>query len=91
MKVLRQITSQKEKKMQNRRYPHWWVVCIIKKIVRKTIITSNDGRNNTPAKIPCFQNLTKTVSNLEMLNPVDQEHQIPQKLGDAISKTLASR
>ena len=42
----------------------------------------------------CFQNLAKTVSYvkvyLETLNQADQEHQIPQNLGDAVSERLAS-
>ena len=42
---------------------------------QKRPITSNDSGNNTPAKVPS-------------LNQIDQEHQIPQKLGDAISKRL---
>ena len=45
-------------------------------------------------KVPCCQNPAKTVSDvevdLEILNQVDQEHQIPQNLGDAISVRLAS-
>ena len=61
---------------------------------QKRPITNNDGGNNTPAKVPCCQNPAKTVSDvvvdLEILNQVDQEHQIPQDLGDAISERLAS-
>ena len=57
-------------------------------------ITNNDGGNNTPTKVPCCQNPAKTVSevevDLEILNQVDEEHQIPQNLGDAISERLTS-
>ena len=57
-------------------------------------ITNNDGGNNTPAKVPCCQNPAKTMSDvevdLEILNQVDQEHQIPQNFGGAISGRLAS-
>ena len=57
---------------------------------QKRPITNNDGGNNTPAKVPCCQNPAKTVSDvevdLEILNQIDQEHQIPQNLGDAISE-----
>ena len=60
----------------------------------KRPITNNDGSSNTPAKVPCFQNPAKIVSDvevdLEILNQVDQEHQIPQNLGDAISERLTS-
>ena len=55
-------------------------------------ITNNDGGNNTPTKVPCCLNPAKTVSevevDLEILNQVDEEHQIPQNLGDAISERL---
>ena len=67
---------------------------------QKRPITDNDRGNNLPAKGPCSQNPAKTVSDvevdleIEMLNQVDQEHQIwyqiPQNLGDAISERLAS-
>ena len=61
---------------------------------QKRPITSNDGSNNTPAKVRCCQNPAKIVSDvvldLGILNQVEQEHQIPQKLGDAISEKLAS-
>ena len=61
---------------------------------QKIPITNNDGGNNTPAKVPCCQNLAKTVSDvkvdLEILNQVDQEHQISHNLSDAISERLAS-
>ena len=61
---------------------------------QKRPITNNDGGTNTPAKVSCCQNPAKTVSDvevdLEILNQVDQEHQIPQNLGDAISERLAS-
>ena len=61
---------------------------------QKRPITNNDGGNNTPAKVPCFQNLAKTVSDvkvdLEILNQVDQEHQISHNLSDAILERLAS-
>ena len=60
---------------------------------QKRPITNNDGSTNTPAKALCCQNPAKTVSDvevdLEILNQVDQEHQIPQNLGDAISERLA--
>ena len=61
---------------------------------QKRHITNNDGGNNTPAKVPCCQNPAKTVSDvevdLEILNQVDQEHQVPQNLGDAILERLAA-
>ena len=61
---------------------------------QKRPITNNDGGNNTPAKVPCCQSPAKTMSDvevdLEILNQVDQEHQIPPNLGDAISERLAS-
>ena len=61
---------------------------------QKRSITNNDGGTNTPAKVSCCQNPAKTVSDtevdLEILNQVDQEHHIPQNLGDAISASLAS-
>ena len=61
---------------------------------QKRPITNNDGGTNTPAKVPCCQNSAKDVSDvevdLEILNQVDQEHQIPQNLGDTISESLAS-
>ena len=61
---------------------------------QKRPITNNDGGTNTPAKVSCCQNPAKTVSDvevdLEILNQVDQEHQISQNLGDAISERLAS-
>ena len=57
-------------------------------------ITNSDGGNSTPTKVPCCQNPAKTVSevevDLEILNQVDEEHQIPQNLGDAISERLTS-
>ena len=57
-------------------------------------ITNNDVGANTQAKVPRCQNPAKTVSDvevdLEILNQVDKEHQIPQNLGDAISERLAS-
>ena len=60
----------------------------------KRPITNNEGGNNTPAKVPCYQNPAKTVSdvevNLEILNQVNHEHQIPPNLGDVISLRLAS-
>ena len=63
-------------------------------VSQKRTITNNDGGTNTPAKVPCCQNPAKTVSDvevdLEILNHVDQEHQIPQNLGDAMSERLAS-
>ena len=47
---------------------------------QKGSITNND-RGSTPAKVPCYKNLAKTISDvevdLEILNQVDQEHQIP--------------
>ena len=61
---------------------------------QKRSITNNDGGNNTPAKVLYCQNPAKTVSDVEVdfeiLNQLDQEHQIPQNLGDAISERLAS-
>ena len=61
---------------------------------QKRPITNNDGANNTPAKVPCCQNPTKTMSgvevDLEILNQVDQKHQMPQNLGAAVSDRLAS-
>ena len=61
---------------------------------QKRSITNNNGGANTPAKVPCCQNPAKTVSDvevdLEILNQADQEHQIPQNLGDAMSARLAS-
>ena len=63
-------------------------------IGQKRPITNNDGGTNTPAKVPCCQNPAKIVSDvevdLEILNHVDQEHQIPQNLSDVISERLAS-
>ena len=60
---------------------------------QKRPITNNNGGNNTPAKVPCCQNPVKTVSDvevdLEILNQVDQGHQIPQNLGYVISERLA--
>ena len=48
---------------------------------------TNDGGNNTPAKVPCCQNSAKAVSDvqvdMEILNQVEQEHQILQNLGDS--------
>ena len=45
---------------------------------QKKPITSKDGGNTTSAKVPCCQNLAKTVFDvevdLEILNQVDQEH-----------------
>ena len=62
-------------------------------LANKTPFLNNDDGNNTPAKVLCYQNQAKTVSSvevdLEILNQVDQEHQIPQSLGDAISERLA--
>ena len=59
---------------------------------QKRPITSNDSGNNTLAKVLFCQNPASTVSydevDLEILNQIDQEHKIPQKLGDAISKRL---
>ena len=59
----------------------------------KRPITNNDGASSTPAKAPCRQNPAKTMSDvevdLETLNYVDQEHQIHQNLGDAITERLA--
>ena len=50
-------------------------------------IINNDGGTNTPAKVPCCQNSAKAVSDvevdMEILNQVEQEHQIPQNLGDS--------
>ena len=61
---------------------------------QKRPIRNNDSGNNTPAKVPCCKNPAKGVSDfevdLEILNQVDQEHQILQNLGDAISEQLAS-
>ena len=61
---------------------------------QKRPIPNNGGGNNTPEKVLCCQNPAKTVSDvevdLEILNQVDQEHQIPQNLGDAISERLTS-
>ena len=61
---------------------------------QKRPITNNDGGTNTQAKVPCCQNPAKTTSedevDLEILNQVYQEHQIPQNLGDAISERLSS-
>ena len=37
---------------------------------------TNDGGNNTPAKVPCCQNSAKAVSDV-------QEHQILRNLGDS--------
>ena len=60
----------------------------------KRPITNNDGGANTPAKVPCCENLVKISSDVEVdfeiLNQVDQEHQILQNLGDAISESFAS-
>ena len=60
----------------------------------KRPITKNDGGANAPANVPCCQNPAKTISDdeveLEILNQVDQKHQTPQNLGDAISERLAS-
>ena len=62
---------------------------------QKKPITNNDGGNNTPEKVLYCQNPAKTVSDvevdLEILNQVDQEHQIPQNLGDAIWERLTSK
>ena len=48
---------------------------------------TNDGGSNTPAKVPCFQNSAKAMSDvqvdMEILNQVEQEHQILQNLGDS--------
>ena len=59
----------------------------------KRPITNNVGGDNTPAKVPCCEYPAKTVSDVEVdlqiLNQVDQEHQIPQNIGDAISERLA--
>ena len=61
---------------------------------QKRLITNNDDGNNTPAKVPCSQNPAKTMSvvevDLEILNQVDQEQQIPQNLGDVLSERLTS-
>ena len=58
---------------------------------QKRPITNDDGGNNTPAKVPYCQNPVSDLEvDLEILNQVDQEHQILQKLGDAISERLAS-
>ena len=61
---------------------------------QKRPITNNNGGNNTPAKVPCCQNLGKTMIDVEVdlmiLNQVDQEHQILQILDDAMSERLAS-
>ena len=63
-------------------------------VSQKRPINDNDGGSNTPAKVPCCQNPTKTVSNieeeLEILNQADQEHQVPQNLDDAVSERLTS-
>ena len=60
---------------------------------QKRPITNNDGGNNTPAKVPYYQNPAKSMSDAEIdlkkLNRADREHQIPQKLGDAMSERLA--
>ena len=60
---------------------------------QKRPITNNDGGNNTPTKAPCCQNPAKALSDvevdLEILNQVNQEHRIPQNLGNAISERLA--
>ena len=61
---------------------------------QKRPIPNNDGGNSTPEKVLYCQNPAKTGSDvevdLEILNQVDQEHQIPQNLGDAISERLTS-
>ena len=61
---------------------------------QKRPITNNNGGNNTQAKVPCCQNLGKTMIDVEVdliiLNQVDQEHQILQILDDAMSERLAS-
>ena len=61
---------------------------------QKRTITNSDGGNNTPAKVQCCQHPAKTASDvevaLEILNQVDQEHQILQNFGDAISKKLVT-
>ena len=61
---------------------------------QKRPITNSDGGNNTQVKFPCCQNSAQTVSDievdLEILNEVVQEQQIPQNLGDAIFDELAS-
>ena len=60
---------------------------------QKSLIANNDDGANTPAKVLCCRNLAKTLFDvevdLEILNQVDQEHQVRQKLGDAISDRLA--
>ena len=59
---------------------------------QKRPITNKDGGSNTPVKVLCCHNPAKTVSDvkvdLEILNQVDQEHQIPQNLGDPISERM---
>ena len=51
---------------------------------QKRPITNNDGGNNTPAKFPCFQKAVSDVDvDMEILNQVAQEHQIPQNLDDS--------
>ena len=61
---------------------------------QKRTITNSDDGNNTPAKVQCCQHPAKTASDvevvLEILNQVDQEHQILQNFGDAISKKLVT-
>ena len=63
-------------------------------IAQKRPITNNDSGASTPAKVPCRQDPAKTVSevdvDLEILNQFNQDHEIPQNLGDAMSERLAS-
>ena len=61
---------------------------------QKGPFTNDDGGTNTQAKVPHCQNLAKSVSDveadLEILNQVEKEQQVPQNLGDPISERLAS-
>ena len=99
IKILRQITYPKEKKEKYEKYHSDNLFALFKNrtennnngpvVGEKTPVTNNDGGNKPPAKVLCCQNPVKTVD-LEILNQVDQEHQIPQNLGYAKSERLAS-
>ena len=96
---MRQITYPKEKKEKYEKYHSDDLFALFKNrtennnngpvVGEKTPVTNNDGGNKPPAKVLCCQNPVKTVD-LEILNQVDQEHQIPQNLGYAKSERLAS-
>ena len=93
VKILRQITYPKEKRAKQEVSPVLFhdLSALLKNstennnngqvIGQKRTIANNDGGNNTP---------TKVKVDLEILNQVDQEHQIRQNLGDAISERLVS-